>query len=48
MEKIQKLEFIYQDFNLKEENKSLLSYIRRKNEDYVEKIKSLKDVFFYE
>ncbi|MGC9332431.1 MAG: hypothetical protein ACP5DZ_11250 [Bacteroidales bacterium] len=47
-EKIQKLEFIYQDFNLKEENKSLLSYIRKKNEGYVEKIKSLKDVFFYE
>ena len=48
MEKIQKLEFIYQDFNLKEENKSLLSYIRKKNEGYVEKIKSLKDVLFYE
>lgn len=45
---IQKIEFIYQDFNLKEENKSLLSYIRKKNEGYVEKIKSLKDVFFYE
>lgn len=47
MEKIQKLEFIYQEFNLKEENKSLLSYIRKKNEGYVEKIKSLKDVLFY-
>lgn len=47
-EKIETLEFVYQDFNLKEDNKSLLSYIRKKNEGYVEKIKSLKDVFFYE
>jgi hypothetical protein len=46
--KIKKLQTVYQDFNLKEENKSLLKYIDKKNEGYVEKIKSLKDVFFYE
>jgi hypothetical protein len=46
--KIKQLELIYQDFNLQEENKSLLNYIKKKNEGYVEKIKALKDVFFYE
>jgi hypothetical protein len=47
-EKIKRLELIYQDFNLKEENRSLLKYIDKKNEGYVEKIKALKGVFFYE
>jgi hypothetical protein len=45
--KIKQLELIYQDFNLKEENKSFLKYIDEKYEGYVDKIKALKDVFFY-
>ncbi|MFM6402342.1 hypothetical protein, partial [Planktothrix sp.] len=48
MEKIQKLEFIYQDFNLEDEHKPLLSYLKKKNEGYVEKIRYLKDVLLYE